>query len=94
MAKQTPRKQKTPLQIVTRTNYLNLSIMIRTLKTVFGFSEEQLVTFTESYIALMQEVADGRCNVTTELKDTRDLTNINVKEFIDSVYVSSRHKLY
>ncbi|WP_425756212.1 hypothetical protein ACPW7J_02120 [Ihubacter sp. rT4E-8] len=78
------RPTKTPFEIVKTTNYLNLAVMVRTLKTVYNWEDEQLAEFVEAYIALMGEV--GITNTVGGLiRETKEMTGIDVKELLDAV---------
>ncbi len=80
----THRPTKTPFEIVKTTNYLNLAVMVRTLKTVYNWEDEQLAEFVEAYIALMGEV--GITNTVGGLiRETKEMTGIDVKELLDAV---------
>lgn len=82
----THKPGKTPFQTVQLTNYLNLAIMIRTLYQVYGWRKKRISDFLESYIALMQEVADSRSTVPQFVHDTKELTGIDVKKLLNEVY--------
>lgn len=82
----THRPAKTPFEIVKSANYLNLAVMVRTLYQVYGWRTVRLARFLESYLVLMQEVADKRSGVGEFVKDTKDLTGIDVVELLDEVY--------
>lgn len=74
---------RTPFEIVKVTNYLNLAIMVRCLYTVFDWQREQLDEFMEAYLALMQETADHRVSIKQSIKDTKELTGIDVEKLLD-----------
>lgn len=80
-----PRSNKPDERVFTavkRTNYLNLAITIRCLKTVFGFTDEQIADYMDSHIVLMEEV--GLTNtVGGVIQDTKALTGIDVKKILD-----------
>lgn len=71
-------------------NYLNMAIVIRTLWTEYGWRDKRIARFVEGYLALMQEVADGRSTVQREIADCKELTGVNVKALIDELYGGSR----
>ena len=79
------RPTKTPFEIVKMTNYLNLAVMIRTLYTVYGWRNKRLGNFIEAYIALLEEVGQGN-SVNGLIRDTKDLTGIDVKAFLDEIW--------
>lgn len=84
-AGRTHRPARPAFAIVKLADYLNLAIMVRTLHQVYGWKKEQLEEFIESYIALMEEV--GRCNTVEGLiRDTKELTGIDVRLMLDEVF--------
>lgn len=62
---------------VVLTNELNIAAMLRTLKMVYDWNDEEIRGFVESYIALTQEVQEGRCTLNQFLRDTTELTGFN-----------------
>lgn len=80
--------KKSRLELVSLTNYLNLSIIIRTLKTVYDKNDTEIFEFLQSYMALMDEVSDKRCNVYEFIDDTKKMTGIDVKKIADDAYKS------
>lgn len=74
---------KTPYEYVKATNFLNISAMVRTLATVYEWDKEQIDEFMESHMALLQEISDHRCNIKQFVKDTEELTGVNITELID-----------
>lgn len=86
--KETHRPTKTPFEIVKLTNYLNLAVMVRTLYHVHGWRKKRLLYFVECYVALIQEIVDNRSGVHEFIKDTKELTGIDVVKLLDEVYES------
>lgn len=74
---------KTPYEYVKATNFLNISAMVRTLATVYDWDKEQIDEFMESHMALLQEISDHRCNIKQFVKDTEELTGVNITKLID-----------
>lgn len=74
---------KTPYEYVKATNYLNIAAMVRTLATVYDWDKEQIDEFMESHMALLQEISDHRCNIKQFVKDTEELTGVNITKLID-----------
>lgn len=74
---------KTPYEYVKATNFLNISAMVRTLATVYNWDKEQIDEFMESHMALLQEISDHRCNIKQFVKDTEELTGVNITKLID-----------
>lgn len=77
------RPTKTPYEYVKATNFLNISAMVRTLATVYDWNKEQIDEFMESHMALLQEISDHRCNIKQFVKDTEELTGVNITKLID-----------
>lgn len=80
------KPQLKPFEIVMMSNYLNMAIVVRTMWTVYGWKNRRIAGFIESYLSIMQEVADGRRTVKDEVDDCLQLTGINVKKLIDELY--------
>lgn len=81
----THRPTKTPFEIVKMTNYLHLAIIVRILWTVYGWRSKRIADFLEAYLSLMQEIGDKRNTVQGLIKDTKDLTGINVVKLLDDI---------
>ena len=81
----THRPSKTPFEIVKMTNYLHLAIIVRILWTVYGWRSKRVADFLEAYLSLMQEIGDKRNTVPGLIKDTKDLTGIDVVKLLDDV---------
>ena len=79
----THRPTKTPFEIVKMTNYLHLAIIVRILWTVYGWRSKRIADFLEAYLSLMQEVADHRNSVNGLIKDTKEMTGIDVVKLLD-----------
>ena len=83
----THRPTKTPFEIVKMTNYLHLAIIVRVLWDVYGWRSKRVADFLEAYLSLMQEVADKRNSVNGIIRDTKDLTGIDVVKLLDDIIV-------
>ena len=81
----THRPTKTPFEIVKMTNYLHLAIIVRILWTVYGWKSKRIAGFLEAYLSLMQEIGDKRNTVQGLIKDTKDLTGIDVVKLLDDI---------
>lgn len=92
--KKKTRKERKPIvdpfDIVMKTNYLNMAIMIRNMYTIYGYRTKRLAKLVEAHLALMAEVADGRITVDQAVKDCKDLTGIDVAKMIDELYVGGK----
>lgn len=77
------RSTNTPFEYVKTTNYLNIAAMVRTLNLVYGWDKEQLDEFMESHMALLQEVSDHRTNIKQFVKDTEEMTGVDITKLID-----------
>ena len=69
-----------------------MAIVVRTLWTEYGWRDKRIARFVEGYLALMQEVADGRSTVQREIADCKALTGVDVKKLIDELYAEGRRK--
>ena len=76
--------------IIEHTTRLNFAIMLRTLIMVFDFNTEQLNEFSESFKVLLEEVSDGRANVSEFVSDTSDMCGFDVRKFVKDV-ISNDH---
>ncbi len=85
-AKKKTKPQREPFEIVMFANYLNMAIVVRTLWTEYGWRDKRIAKFIEAYLALIQEVADGRSTVQREIADCKVLTGVDVKALIDELY--------
>lgn len=83
----THRPTKTPFEIVKTTNYLHMAVIVRVLWTVYGWRSKRIADFLEAYLSLMQEVADKRNSVNGLIKDTKDLTGVDVVKLLDDIIV-------
>lgn len=83
----THRPTKTPFEIVKMTNYLHLAVIVRVLWDVYGWRSKRVADFLEAYLSLMQEVADKRNSVNGIIRDTKDLTGIDVVKLLDDIIV-------
>ena len=81
----THRPTKTPFEIVKMTNYLHLAVIVRVLWDVYGWRSKRVADFLEAYLSLMQEVADKRNSVNGIIRDTKDLTGIDVAKLLDDI---------
>lgn len=78
------RPTKTPYEYVKATNFLNISAMVRTLATVYDWNKEQIDEFMESHMALLQEISDHRTNIKQFVKDTEELTGVDITALIEA----------
>lgn len=84
-SKKKTKPVKTPFDIVKDANYLNLAVMVRTLYQVYGWRQKRISAFLESYLSLMTEIADQRSTVRGFVRDTIELTGIDVVKLLDEV---------
>lgn len=77
---------KTPLDIVTTTNYLWLAMILRSLYTVYGWRTKRIADFIECIVSLLEEIHDGRTNVAEFIKDTEKMTGFNAKKILDELF--------
>ena len=79
------RPKKDPVDIVMDANYLNMSIFFITLNRCHGFGKKRLSDVLESYLALMDNIADKRMTVKDMRKWCQELTGIEVHDFLTDV---------
>lgn len=82
------RPPKSPMerwQYVKLTNQLNLALVVRNLHDEYGWTKEQIDEFIGGYIGLMVECYDGRSTVNDMIRQTTELTGIDVRGLIDEV---------
>ena len=77
------RPAKTPFEIVKMANYVNIAALVRTLWTVYGWREKRIAYFLESHLALLNEI--GRISAVQFIKDTEELTGVDVKKLFDEI---------
>ena len=74
---------KTPLEIVKMANYVNIAAIVRTLWTVYGWREKRIANYLEAHLALLDEA--GRFGIWQMLRDTKELTGVDVQKLVDEV---------
>lgn len=77
------RPTKTPLMYVTQTNYVNLAIMVRVMYMCYGWRKKRLDALCGAYVALIDEFGSHRSTVPQFIRDTTELTGIDVKKLLD-----------
>lgn len=78
--------KRDPFEIFMTSNYLNMAIVVRTLWTEYGWKDRRIARFIGGYLALMQEIADGRVSVQQGIADCKTLTGVDVKKLLDELY--------
>ena len=86
------RPTKTPLMYVTQTNYVNLAIMVRVMYMCYGWRKKRLDNLCEAYVALIEEFGSRRSTATQFVRDTEELTGIDVKKLLDDAVRRSYDK--
>lgn len=81
----THKPAKTPFEIVKQTNYLHLAIIVRVLWTVYGWRSKRITNFLEAYLSLMEEIVDKRNTVIRMIRETFELTGIDVVKLLDDI---------
>jgi len=84
----TNKQETRPTAIFMTANYFTLAIVLRILYQEHGFRAKRLGGFIASYLALMAETSDGRNSVNGMIRDTKELTGIDVKKIINEVLKS------
>ena len=55
-----------------------------------GWRSKRIADFLEAYLSLMQEIGDKRNTVQGLIKDTKDLTGIDVVKLLDDITEGER----
>ena len=79
--------------IIEHTTRLNFAIVLRTLVMVFDFDAGQLNEFSESFKVLLEEVSDGRANVSEFVSDTSDMCGFDVRKFVKDVISNDNNNI-
>lgn len=82
---QKPKQSWKRIKYLEEDNYLNLAIFILILKIEFGFGKVRIARALEGYLALMNEVADGRRTVNQLMKDATEMSGIDAEEMLKDV---------
>ena len=80
------RPAETPLEISKLATYLSLAVHLRTVCMVEGRNEEDIANYMESYVVLMDEIAEGRTSVRQFIRDTKKLTGYDPEELLARYY--------
>ena len=83
-AKQPPRDTKERWDLIRISNYVTLAIVLRVLWTVYDWRHKRIAYFLEAYMSLLAE--SHKFGVWKLIRETKELTGIDVKELIDGVY--------
>lgn len=81
---ETHRPAKTPFEIVKMANYVLIAVVVRTLWTVYGWRHKRIADFLEAILSLLDE--SRRFGYDRLIKDTYDLTGVDVKKLVDEIY--------
>lgn len=81
---ETHRPAKTPFEIVKMANYVIIAVVVRTLWTVYGWRHKRIADFLEAILSLLDE--SRRFGYDRLIKDTYDLTGVDVKKLVDEIY--------
>lgn len=73
-------------QITMLNKELFLAVTIRTLYEVYGWRTKRIKDFLESYVALMDEVADKRITVPEAVKACEERTGFNPKTILEDLF--------
>ncbi len=83
--KEIDRPAKSPFEIVKTANYVLIAVLVRTLWTEYGWRHKRIARFLEAILSLLDE--SRRFGYERLIKDTYDLTGVDVKKLVDEIYV-------
>ncbi len=78
------RPAKTPFEIVKTANYVLVAVVVRTLWTVYGWRHKRIADFLEAILSLLDE--SRRFGYDKLIRETYDLTGVDVVELVDGLY--------
>lgn len=81
----THRPAKAPFEIVKMTNYLHLALIVRVLWTVYDWRGVRIGKFLAAYLSLMHEILDHRNTVNGLIKETKEMTGVDVVTLLDDI---------
>lgn len=76
---------KTAFEFVKQTNIYNFAVFTRILTMEYHFTKDELLNVLESYLAHIEEVKDHRCTAVEFIKDTIDLTGIDIEKELETI---------
>lgn len=75
---------ESPFEIIKKSYYITLAALLRT-GHAFGWSNEYMAWFLESYLSLLDEIGEKRVSCSQFVKDAKDITGCDVVELLDAV---------
>lgn len=81
---QPPKNQKERWDLIKTANYVVISAVVRTLWTEYGWRNKRIAYFLEAILSLLEE--SRRFGYQRLLKDTYELTGVDVKKLVDEIY--------
>lgn len=85
-----PQNQRTVMDIVKTTNYVNMAIMCLNLWDVYGWRQKRINDFFEAYVALLGETADNRMSTWGFINYCHEKTGIDVVKLVDQMYKGAK----
>ena len=79
-----PKNKKERWELIKTANYVVIAAAVRTLWTVYGWRHKRIAYFLEAILSLLEE--SRRFGYERLLKDTYDLTGVDVKKLVDEIY--------
>lgn len=73
-------------KIFLMTNRVCMAAMVRTMYQVYEWEYEKIGEFLGSYLVLLEETADYRSGMEQFVRDTEELTGVNVTKLLQDVY--------
>lgn len=81
---QPPKDNKERWELIKTANYVVVAAIVTTLWNVYGWRHKRIAFFLEAILSLLDEAR--RFGYRRLLKDTYDLTGVDVKNLVDEVY--------
>lgn len=78
------RPAKSPFEIVKTANYVLIAVVVRTLWTVYGWRHKRIADFLEAILSLLDE--SRRFGYEQLIRETKELTGVDVKKLVDELY--------
>ena len=79
-----PKDNKERWELIKTANYVVVAAVVRTLWTVYGWRHKRIAYFLEAILSLLEE--SRRFGYERLIKDTYDLTGVDVIKLVDEVY--------
>ena len=82
--KRPPKDREERWQIIRTATYVVIAALVRTLWTEYGWRDKRIAYFLEGVLSLLDE--SSRFGYQRLLKDTYEMTGVDVKKLVDELY--------